>query len=257
MGSISKKPYLVPIDREKVPSDWHWLLTNLEAEFSIALKKYKTDKTINFAGLAVHHRIMGIHSMIKFLWSSRHKIPSGARGKAKAYECVGEFYAAIAELVMDLDFRKFGYARDYLGGSSQWFADVVLEGALDAQFEDTLDVNKPKVIKYLQSQNKALRSYENPFDEVNTPHTYKLIKSAIESAENPHLDKFRSRVWYRFLRTRCQLVSEYQKPHWSAIRGTSDCPTVVLPQSSGGGNQIEVGKCFYSKKRPLMKDCQK
>ncbi|MGB3642554.1 MAG: hypothetical protein WBA39_33980 [Rivularia sp. (in: cyanobacteria)] len=125
--------------------------------------------------------IIALHWLYRKKYQSKHKIPGKLKHR-KACEPLGDFLHQLLNLCSEVHtISPFDYMN-----AGEWFKQIVFEmryGDVQAILSDEQEGGKTKYIDVVRGEISQLRSYKNPYDSSTSPHTYRLLESAIRIAE--------------------------------------------------------------------------
>jgi hypothetical protein len=195
----------LPFPIANIQSPWQQAIIRLIHPLNLI---YSHEKNENLVGHLYLHRFYTLEYLAKLEWDNKIK-PSTPHGYTHIYKPLAELWRRV---VIACDRLHSHYPQDY-ANAADWFVDVYVELALEGI---TQNKGKAHDIAIMQSQNKSIKSFENPFKEELTPHTYAFVNYLIERSESSN--NFKKEVMLPLLEARQKLVKELRSSKIISIR---------------------------------------
>ncbi|MEL6499864.1 MAG: hypothetical protein AAFQ23_00460 [Cyanobacteria bacterium J06623_1] len=198
-----KRNSILPVCDKAIPSKFRWVAEAIESQI-LQLSTYQDGREVSFIAMSYY-----FHYLIKKEWNSRHKLPSVAKAEKEAVNANADIYHQAYRLAVKCFEDGIGYSESY-SHPSIWFAGILEELSLSEgniarrlSFLDSTDSSKPDYLDLLREDYSQIRQFNNPYDPNNEPHTWRLIESASEFAEQTMgRGVFYRDFWRPFLKSR-------------------------------------------------------
>lgn len=195
----------LPFPIANIQSPWQQAIIRLIHRSNLINSREKNE---SLAGHLYLHRFYTLEYLAKLEWDNKIK-PSTPHGYTHIYKTLAELWRRV---VIACDRLHSHYPQNY-ANAADWFVDVYVELALEGI---TQNKGKAHDIAIMQTQNKTIKNFENPFSKEPTPHTYAFVNYLIERSESSN--NFKKEVMLPLLEARQNLVKELRSTKIISIR---------------------------------------
>lgn len=230
------EPLNAPVS-STVPNSWKSLNSQLENDLRLAI--IQSDASLMSDTL---FRFSDLHWFIKLTWDGSHKIPLPCSSEP-LFKARGKLLQSIASLAKECHFRPLLESSGY-SNPVDWVAGILFEGILWC----AEGRNKTEGIKATQGHNKALRSFENPYNRDKHPHTWNLITASIKWAESRSAPVAFKELWQKFLENKSLETRALESPYFVPVEQGEDGQlyTVLSPKARGKG-KVLLSQAMFKK----------
>ena len=195
----------LPFPIANIQSPWQQAIVRLIHPSNLINSREKNE---SLAGHLYLHRFYTLEYLAKLEWDNKIK-PSTPHGYTHIYKPLAELWRRV---VIACDRLHSHYPQDY-ANAANWFVDVYIELTLEGI---TQNKGKAHDIAIMQSQNKTIKSFENPFSKELTPYTYAFVNYLLKRSESSN--NFKKEVMLPLLEARQNLVKELRSSKNISIR---------------------------------------
>lgn len=210
-------PLIAPVE-----SPWNHVILRLTSQ-----KQFLNSENNHIETPKLLYRAYVFAELVRLRWEK--KTFTDLRTRTEQFKLEATLWNRILDLIQELFLvDPSGYEHPAI-----WFIEVLLEEKLCGLFICAPDKNT--ALKNLQAENGQLWEKTNPFDEVETPHTWKFIDRAITLAERS--DQISKKYYSPLVRARQALTTHLKSPAGRVFRVT---PEGFIQKRQGRKKQVET-----------------